>query len=183
VPNEGVIKLFIMKIAIVIAFRNFRDEEYFIPKEIFEKAGGEVTTFSTALGTAVGVHGGETQAEKVLEEFRVSDFEAVVFVGGAGARELIDNPDAHHIAQEAVRANKVLAAICIAPTILAKAGVLFGKKATVWSSPMDKTAVKILREEGVNYREDDVVVDGKIVTARGPGAAEEFALTILQLLT
>jgi len=172
-----------MKIAIVIAFRNFRDEEYFIPKEVFEKAGAKVTTFSTAVGTAIGVNGGEAEVEKTLDEFNTSDFDAVVFVGGAGARNLIDNQEAHHIAQEMVKADKVLAAICVAPTILARAGVLFGKKATVWSSPMDKSAVKILKEEGALYEEGPVVVDGKIITANGPAAAKEFGELILKLLT
>lgn len=172
-----------MRIAIIIAFRNFRDEEYFIPKEVFEGAGAKITTFSTVVGTAIGVQGGEADVEKTLEEFNASDFDAVVFVGGAGARNLMDNTDAHRIAQQTVEAGKVLAAICIAPTILAKAGVLFGKKATVWSSSMDKSAVKILREEGALYEEGPVVVDGKIVTANGPAAAREFAQKLLEALT
>lgn len=167
-----------MKIAIVIAFRNFRDEEYFIPKEVFEKAEAEVTTFSTEVGTAVGIQGGEAEAEKVLGDFNLSDFDAVVFVGGAGARTLMDNADAHRIAQETARAGKILAAICVAPTILAKAGVLSGKKATVWSGPMDKSAVKILQQGGATYEEGPVAADGRIITANGPLAAKQFAETI-----
>lgn len=172
-----------VRIAIIIAFRNFRDEEYFIPKEVFENAGAKVTTFSTAVGTAVGTYGGEAQVDKTLEEFAVQNFDAVVFVGGAGAKGLMESLDAHRIAQETVAADKVLGAICIAPTILARAGVLFGKKATVWSSPMDKSAIKILKEEGALYEERSVVVDGKLVTANGPKAAREFGERALLLLT
>lgn len=170
-----------MEIAIVIAFRNFRDEEYFIPKEVFEKAGAEVTTFSTAVGTAIGVQGGEAEVERTLDELNVADFDAVVFTGGAGAKTFFEDEAAHRICQETVRADKILAAICVAPVILAKAGVLLGKKATVWSSPMDKTAVNILKEEGALYRDQPVVADGKIVTANGPGAAKEFAEKVLLL--
>ena len=171
------------KIAIIIAFHNFSDEEYFIPKEIFEKAGATVTTISTAVGTAVGVQGGEVEATKTLDDLNVSEYDAVIFVGGVGSHRLVDNTDAHKIAQEAVETDKLVGAICFAPAILARAGVLFGKKATVWSSSMDKSAIKILKEEGVLYRDDPVVVDGKIVTANGPAAAKEFGEKVLQLLT
>lgn len=73
-----------------------------------------------------------------------------------------------------------MGAICIAPAILAKAGVLKGKKATVWSSLMDKSAVKILEKSGADYLPDSVVADGKVITATGPLAAKEFAEKIIQ---
>ncbi|KKU86886.1 MAG: ThiJ/PfpI domain-containing protein [Parcubacteria group bacterium GW2011_GWA2_47_9] len=172
-----------LKIALIIAFRNFRDEEYFIPKEVFERAGASVITFSTAIGTAVGVHGGEVPAQLTVEELKVADYDAVIFVGGAGAKKLMENEDALRVARETAASEKILAAICIAPTILARAGVLFGKKATVWSSSMDRSAIKILQEEGVLYREGPIVVDGKIITANGPEVAREFARKMLALLT
>jgi len=59
--------------------------------------------------------------------------------------------------------------------------VLKGRKATVWQSPLDKSAVKILKEEGADYQKGPVVVDGKIVTANGPGAARKFAETIIKV--
>lgn len=170
-----------MKIAMIIAFKNFRDEEYFIPKEVFEKAGATVTTVSTAIGTAIGVQGGEAESTETVEDLDVGQYDALVFVGGAGAHKFIENSDVHRIAQEAAKADKVLGAICIAPAILARAGVLFGKKATVWSSSMDKSAVNILKEEGALYREEPVVVDGKLVTARGPEVAKEFGETVLKV--
>lgn len=172
-----------LKIAIIVAFRNFRDEEYFIPKEIFEKAEAKITTISTAIGNAIGIHGGETEAQLTLEDLRISDYDAFIFVGGAGAKHFIESEDALRVAKEAAAAEKVLGAICVAPTILARAGVLFGRKATVWSSSMDKSAVRILQEEGALYHEASVVVDGKIITANGPEAAREFAEKALSVLT
>ncbi len=172
-----------MNIAIIVAFRNFRDEEYFIPKEILDKAGIKTVVFSSALGTALGSQGGEVEVADTIDNLKVSDYDAIVFVGGEGAKGLGDNPEAHRIGQESVEANKVLGAICIAPIILAKAGVLFGKKATVWSSPMDKAAVKILREEGAIYEDEPVAVDGRIITANGPLAAQRFAEKIIEALT
>lgn len=170
------------KVAIIIAFRDFRDEEYFIPKEILESAGVKTTTASTSLGKAIGVQGNEAEVTVLLDNLNPADFDAILFIGGSGAYKLIDNEHCHQIAKEAVSNNKVLAAICVAPAILAKAGVLFGKKATVWSSPLDKSAVNILKENGAVYSGDDVVVDEKIITASGPQVAKEFANTLLEML-
>lgn len=170
------------KIAIIIAFRNFRDEEYFIPKEIFEKNGFKVVTISTEKGTAVGGSGGDTEVDMLIEDINIHEFKAIVFVGGPGAYNYIENSQIHEIIKQASGKNKVVSAICIAPAILAKAGVLAGKRATIWSSPMDKKPIKILEENGANYQNKPVVVDGKIVTANGPAAAQAFAEKILQIL-
>jgi len=77
---------------------------------------------------------------------------------------------------------KVLAAICIAPGILAAAGVLNNKKVTVWSSAMDKSFIRILEKSGAKYLDKSVVSDGKIITASGPDAAQEFAQAIIDRL-
>jgi protease I len=170
------------KVAIIIAFRDFRDEEYFIPKEVLENSGAEVRTVSTEKGIAIGSQGGEANVNIILSEIKVSDFDAIVFIGGPGAPKYLDNETSYKIAQDAVLQGKILAAICISPTILAKSGVLSGKKATVWSSPLDKSAVKILKDSGANYQSDRVVIDGKIITANGPDAAGDFAEAIIRVL-
>lgn len=170
------------KLAIVIAFKDFKDEEYFVPKEILEKAGVQVVTVSSSRGTARGVAGGEVNIDMTIKELTLDDYDGVIFVGGPGAHYHIDDVDFHRVAKEAVDADKILAAICIAPAILAKSGVLEGKQATVWSSSFDRSAVKILEERGAIYQKKDVVVDGKIITANGPGAAKEFGEKIVELL-
>lgn len=167
----------------LIAFRDFRDEEYFIPKNIFSGAGASVKTVSTERGIAIGFNGGEASVNLTLDELNVPDFDAIVFIGGAGAIKYLDNEKNYEIAQKTVEMDKVLGAICISPIIIAKAGVLSGKKATVWSSVLDKSAVKILKESGVVYQEESVVVDGKIITGNGPAAAKKFADAIVEVLT
>lgn len=167
----------------VIAFRDFRDEEYFVPKEIFEKAGIDVITASSQKGTAIGSQGGDTNVELFLQDINAADFDTVVFIGGQGAHRHLDDSQFHRVAQEAVKQNKILGAICIAPAILAKAGVLVGKKATVWSSALDKSAVKILQENGAIYQPEAVVQDENIITANGPAAAHDFGNAILKALT
>jgi len=170
------------KVLMIIAFHDFRDEEYFLPKEIFEKEGFVVKTASTKKGTALGADGGEVEVDFSLDEVDVSQFDAVLFVGGPGALKYLDNEKSYQIAKETLNQGKILGAICIAPVILAKAKVLEGKKATVWSSPLDKKGIKILKENGTEYISQDVVQDGKIITPNGPQSAQKFAEKILENL-
>lgn len=166
-------------IAIVIAFENFRDEEYFVPKQIFEQSGFEVVTVSNKAGIARGADGGEVEVSLLSE---LKDYDALVFVGGSGCLANLDNSVSYQKIQEAVAEGKLLAAICISPVVLANAGVLSGKKATVWTSSMDKGPANILKEKGALYEKKDVVVDGGIITAVGPQAAESFGREIVKYL-
>lgn len=171
------------RVAMIIAFRDFRDAEYFIPKEILEKAGAKITTVSTKLGTAIGADGGDVKADVLIEDLNPADFEGIVFIGGPGCLQYLDNESSYKVARETVEQNKVLGSICIGPMILAKAGVLSGKRVTVWSSPMDKGPIRTLEDGGAIYQDETVVVDGKLITGNGPGAAREFGETIVRLLT
>ena len=170
-----------VKIALIIGFKNFRDEEYFIPKSIFQENGFKVKTVSTEIGIAVGGDGGEVNVDLCLMDLNINEFDALVFVGGPGAYDFIENESIWQIIRQARDKGKLLAAICIAPAILARAGVLQGKKATIWSSPMDKKPIKILQENGAEYLNKAVVQDGKIITGNGPSAAQDFAEKIIQM--
>lgn len=170
------------KIVMVIAFNEFRDEEYFLPKEILEQAGLEVKTASNKSGTALGADGGHVPVDYLVGELDVNNFDAIVFVGGPGCLVNLDNENSYRLAKEAQAGNKILAAICISSVILAKAGVLKGKQATVWSGPLDKSAIKILEQNGAAYKPESVVVDGNIITGEGPAVAEKFAEAIINKL-
>jgi len=171
------------KIAMIIAFKDFRDAEYFLPKEILEKTGLKIITVSTEKGVARGADGGEVEVDLLISEINPADFEAIVFIGGPGALKYLDNENSYKVARETISQGKILAAICISPTILAKAGVLEGKKATVWSSPLDKNPIRILEKNGAIYQDQAVVVDGKIITGNGPAAAKKFGEAIVAVLT
>jgi len=170
------------KVVLIIAFRGFQDQEYKDTKDSLEKNHIEVITMSSSIGEAEGKFGEKIKIEKTIEEINVNDFNAIVFIGGPGAQEYIDNKTAHKIAKESIEKGKILAAICIAPEILAKAGVLTDKKATVWSSSIDLEPIKLLEENKAIYSEEDVVVDGKIITANGPMAAKKFGEKIVETL-
>jgi len=166
----------------VVAFSDFRDQEYFVPKEILENGGIEVKTASNKKGIALGADGGEAKIDLLIEEVDPKNFDAVIFVGGPGCLRYLDNENSYEIAKETVLEGKILGAICISPVILAKGGVLKGKKATVWTSPLDKSPIKILKKNGAEFVDEKVVQDGKIITANGPDAAKDFGEKILENL-
>ncbi len=170
------------KIAMVVAFQDFRDEELFIPRSIFLNEGAEVKIVSEKKGEAVGSYGGTILVDLELNELKGANFNAVVFVGGSGAAAYIENEECWRIARETVEQGRILGAICIAPAILARSGVLEGKKATVWSSRIDKSAVKILENSGALYENKPVVIDDRIITANGPTAARKFGEEIVRAL-
>ncbi|MCM8763429.1 MAG: DJ-1/PfpI family protein [Candidatus Omnitrophica bacterium] len=165
------------KVVMIIAPEGFRDEELLEPKKILEEAGISVTVASTTTSRAKGMLGAIVSPDVTLTQVKVDDFDAVIFVGGVGASQYWDDPLAHLIAQEIIAQDKVLGAICIAPVTLANAGLLKGKRATVWSSEAGQ-----LKRQGALYTGKAVEEDGKIVTASGPTAAKEFGQTILKLL-
>lgn len=162
----------------IIASSNFRDEEYKEPREILEAQGAKVTVASSTLKGCRGMLGLFVQPDILLSQIRVEDYDAILFIGGSGASEYWDSKIAHSIAQEAVKQNKVLGAICIAPVTLANAGVLTGKKVTVWPSE----GIKI-RNLGAQYIPSSVQVDGKIITANGPKSAKTFGEAIVGVLS
>jgi protease I len=166
-----------MQVVMVIGQRDFRDEELFEPKALLEKAGAQVVVASSSLDEAEGMLGGRAQPGVVLSDVDPSDFHAIVFVGGVGAKQYWDDEAAHDLARRAAEQGRIVAAICLAPIILANAGLLDGRKATVWRTESGR-----LRAQGATYTGADVEVDGQIITANGPEAASEFATAVAEAM-
>ena len=160
------------KVLVIIAREGFQDHELAGVSSALKAADYQIVLGSTRTGPCTGKFGSAEQAEIGLRDVKVEDYDRVVFIGGPGAATLVENDDAKAIAMATVAAGKILGAICIAPTILARAGVLKGKKATVWDSGGEQ--VGILTASGATYTGEKVTVDGKILTGNGPMAAEEF---------
>ncbi|MFH0738845.1 MAG: DJ-1/PfpI family protein [Candidatus Omnitrophota bacterium] len=165
------------KALMLIAADKFQDDEFFQPKKILEKNGIKVTVASTTLAQITGMNGAKTKANILLSDARVNDYDAVLFIGGSGAVQYLEDPLALRLAQDAVAANKIVGAICIAPRILANAGVLKGKRATVYP-----TEGKELTACGVKYTAGSVEKDGNIITADGPVSARAFGDEIARAL-
>ncbi|MFH1228224.1 MAG: DJ-1/PfpI family protein [Planctomycetota bacterium] len=164
-------------VAMIIASQKFRDEEYEVTRKVLEQAGVKITVFSSVTTESKGMLGKVVKPDKLLAELKAAEFDAIIFVGGTGSEEYFNSAIAHQIALDAVKENKVLAAICLAPAILANAGVLKDKSATVFPSEADR-----LKSKGASYKNENVCVDGRIITGNGPEASTEFARAILTAL-
>ena len=165
------------KAVMIIAFQGFRDEEYAEPKAVLENAGIQVTTASTQLGTAKGKLGMSAKVDITLDQVKIKDYDAILFIGGPGCYDFHDDPLAQGIAKEAIKQGKVLGAICAAVAILAKAGLLKGVKSTSFSGVSD-----ILKSNGALYSPSGLEVAGKIITADGPAHARQFGEEIAKAL-
>jgi protease I len=165
------------KVVIIIASKNFRDEEFTEPYDVLKTAGAEVRVASSAKIQARGMLGKVAAVDLPLGEVVATNYDAVIFVGGQGAAEYFNDPTAHRIAKETVDGGKLLCGICIAPATLANAGVLNGKKATCFPS-----VAATLRKADATVVNEGVVRDGKLITADGPESARDFAKAILAAL-
>ena len=122
--------------------------------------------------------GGKANATITINQVIVENYDAVIFIGGSGAQQYYDNSVALDIARQAADKKKILAAICIAPAILANAGLLDGVKATSFASEQAR-----LKKANAKYTGAPVEQDGLIITGSGPAAAKQFGRTIAKALT
>lgn len=173
--QQGVVEM--KKIVLIIPEKEFRDEELMQPKAFLEKNGIEVKVASTTLNSVTGMLGARVKPDILVSDIKVEDFDAIVFIGGSGSGQYWDDPLAHQIAQDAVNSGRIVAAICIAPVTLARAGILKEKRATVFSSE-----ASLLTAQGAKYSGKAVEKDGNIITASGPSAAREFAEELVKAL-
>ena len=168
------------KILLVLASKTFRDCEYLVPKAFFEQGGFEVQTTSTS-EVSVGRFGFNVQNEYLLENVIPENFDGIYFVGGGGSAEYLENDTAKKLFQSFLYSNKPIAAICAAPRNFLAWGLLKNKKSTGFD--LDGVFSKMAVEnESIGMPDQKVVVDGLILTANGPEAAEESAIEYMGLL-
>ena len=156
----------------------FEDLEATTIVDLLRRAGFEVVTAGLAPGLVQGARGMRVQPDASLDEVREQAFDLIALPGGMPGAEHLKN-DARILAllKKMAAAGKYTAAICAAPIALAAAGLLDGKKATSYPGFIDK-----LELPHTVCVSDAVVVDGRVVTSRGPGTAMDFALVLIALL-
>ena len=170
-----------MKILIVIAPEKFRDEEYSVPAAALQKAGIGYDVASKKRGVCTGMLGTKVNAPLSFEDVEPKTYDGILIVGGGGAQEhLWDDEILGEMVKYFHASAKVVGAICLAPVVLARAGILKGKKATYFNSPV---SFREMRAGGAVLVDKAVVTDNRIVTANGPEAAAEFADTFIRILT
>lgn len=167
------------KVLMIVAPKNFEDTEFFEPKTIFEINGAEITVASTA-EIAEGSHGRRVKTDLEIKNAKAQDYDALVIAGGTGVIDFLwEDPDLRNLLQDADKRGKIIGAICAAPPVLAKAGLLKSKNATMY--PWDD-GIKELTSKGAIYINEEAVVSGNIVTGKNQEASQVFGLKICDVL-
>ncbi|MBT3262675.1 DJ-1/PfpI family protein [Candidatus Woesearchaeota archaeon] len=165
------------EILMVIAPEGFRDEEYFEVKEELEKKGHKVIVGSLKDTAVSSEEAKEVVVDVLIEEADMGDYDGLVFAGGPGTQVYFENEKVLEMCYQTIEQGKILGAICAGPGILARAGVLEGKRATAF--PTEKVH---LDAGGAITSDSHVVIDGQIITADGPKVAREFGVKLGELL-
>ena len=146
--------------------------------DLLTRAGIKVVTVGLDDQVVVASRGMKLIPDKLLNEVLEDNFDMIVLPGGLpGADHLNNDPRIQTIVKKLAANNKYTAAICAAPRVLATAGILEGKHATSFPGALDQFPVN-----NMTYEERSVVIDGNVITSRGPGTAMDFTLTLIELL-
>jgi 4-methyl-5(b-hydroxyethyl)-thiazole monophosphate biosynthesis len=144
--------------------------------DLLRRAGIGVVTASLENRQVRASRGSVLVADVTLDDAVKQKYDMIVLPGGLpGADHLDQDPRIRGLLKEMSETGRYTAAICAAPRVLANAGLLEGKSATSFPGILDAI-------EGVNYSEEAVVQDGRLITSRGPGTAMDFALTLIENL-
>jgi len=168
------------RVLMVVAPEGYKEDELSVPSGIFKELGAEVVVASTrtCTGIARGMSGGEVAVNLSIGDVNLSEYDSVVIVGGVGSmRYLWDDSDLRDMVRAAYDSHKTVAAICLSPVVLARAGILQDKECTAFI-----TAKEELIKNGGKYLDKGVVVSGNIVTAKGPEYATEFAIAVADVM-
>jgi protease I len=168
------------QIVMVVAQADFTDQEYFETKRIFDKAKVRVAVASIEKGFATSHDGARIWVDTAINKLTPDQFDAIVIVGGMGVIGSLSNSQClRDLLIAAYNTHKVVAAICIAPIVLAKAGLLRNRQATCFSA---EPIINELRRSGAIYKNEEVLQAEGIITANGPNASTAFAKKIIEEL-
>lgn len=122
-----------------------------------------------------GSHGIKLQTDLLLKDVDLGDITAIVLPGGPGVKNLQENEFVTQMVRDHYRSGKLTAAICAAPLVLSQAGILTDRLVTSYPSVKDQLNCK-------EYLTDPVVIDGHLITSRGPGTSLSFSLALVEVL-
>ncbi len=165
------------KKAIIVLAEGFEEIEAVSVIDVLRRADIEIFIAGLEDMNPQGSHGITVGADKLLEECD-DRYDAVIFPGGMpGAAHLGASEKVKEMIQKADSENKIIAAICASPAlVLAPSGILKNRKATCFPG-MQKNF-----DPDTSFSEEKVVIDGNIITSRGPGTAILFALAVIEKL-
>lgn len=167
---------------LILATNGFEQSELIDPKAMLEQAGIDTTVASPQKGTIRGwkhTDWGESVAvDAALDAVSVDDFDGLLLPGGQMNPDILRmEPKAIQLVRDFVAAGKPVAAICHAPWLLAEANVVRGKRVTSW--PSIRTD---LRNAGAEVVDQEVVVDGNLITSRNPDDIPAFSKAMIEAI-
>jgi protease I len=165
---------------LIMATNRFEESELFGPRERLLAQGAEVKLASPDLGEIMAtVHdepGKRIKPDLTIGDARAADFDALILPGGVGnPDQLRTNDDAIRLIREFASAGKPVAAICHGPWLLVEADLLAGRKATSWKSIRTD-----LKNAGAEVVDEEVVIDGNIITSRKPDDVPAFTDAVIE---
>lgn len=163
------------KVAVLLA-SGFEEIEAITPVDFLRRAGIKVYITSIDKEISTGCNEITIKADCIIKELP-ADLDAVILPGGMpGATNLAQSQAVTKLINNMNANNKLIAAICAAPAVvLGEKGLLKGLKFTCYPSFEDSVI-------GGDFTTDRVVIDGNILTSRGPGTAAEFSIAVIEYL-
>lgn len=167
-----------MKKAAILLAQGFEETEALTPVDLLRRAGVETLLTSVdGVSVVIGSHSIGVQSDIALKDLNVSELDLLILPGGMpGTKNLDANESVRNVVLECDKRGCFLAAICAAPSVLGRLGVLKGRKATCYPGFEEKLL-------DAQFVSDSVVKDGHVITSRGMGTAVEFGLKLVELLT
>jgi len=158
---------------------DFEDSEFAQPYNALREAGHEVEVLGAKAGVTVNGKKGKEQftIEAAAGERDAASFDAVVIPGGYSPDHLRMDKDVVRFVQTAVRAGKVIAAVCHGPQLLIEADAVEDKTLTSWPSVRTD-----LLNAGAKWVDKEVVIDGQLITSRKPDDLPAFTNAIRERL-
>lgn len=163
--------------ALVFAAPLFEDLELLYPLLRLREAGVEVTVAGSGDETYEGKRGHPVTTDTDVSKVTGERYDVVVIPGGFSPDKLRTDDDVLQIVRRHIQDDAIVASICHGPWVLASAGILEGRKVTSWPSVRDD-----LRNAGADVVDEEVVVDGNLVTSRKPDDLPAFCRAILTRL-
>ncbi len=162
----------------VLIHDGFEETELVAPVDLLKRAGAEVRMISmTGERVLIGAHGISVVADALWEDIACESDTDCVFLpgGGPNSRSLREDPRVTGFVRRKSDEGKTVAAICAAPSVLEKAGLLKGRRATSYPGCLADESACI-------YTAEPVTADGNVITGRGAGCALEFGLELVKML-
>lgn len=165
----------------ILAVDGFEQVELTAPRDALIQQGARTALVSAAREPVQGMHhdqkGDKFDVDLAFAEAQPSDFDAVLLPGGVvNADEIRMHPKAREFVQAMHQQDKPIAVICHGPWLLVSADLVRGRKMTSWPSLQDD-----LRNAGAQWVDQDVVVDGKLVSSRKPDDIPAFNREMLRV--